>query len=409
MFQPTLENIHASSVWNPANLYLRFPTEGNVWNHFGSRINAGKAKTVLGYKTKGFIPGKTWKFNPYDIRYVETVAHATQGTICRATWPDGVKYAILDWNGNLASWLVRNDNFGYAIPAQYVCPDSEIYMNLIKAAEKINTPEADYGVMLAELTETLGMLVNPLAGLRKFIRKVSRRAATYKETADVLAGMWLEIRYGVTPFLSDINTLISKVSEITRLKGQTYRVSTKSPVFSNKTQARIDWCAAGSTGLWIMGERRQEQVLDLYCHILYTPTIDFVIDPLGARNLPSLLWEKTSYSFVCDWFIDIGSWLRAIQVNPDILFYGNTNFVSYRDSIIYETQFACNQVGTTPLEGVYNDSCTHTSFSGYRHVNLPLPALPQVNVSLDKLKRQLDGISLIWQQIAKNIGRRVRD
>lgn len=402
MLLPTLTTLYTSSVWNYDQLEI-FDIPGNRTYTYDTYSAVGKAKTVLGYKTKGFVPGKTWMFNPYDVRTAEIIHHKSTGRCWR--YGDHGQTPILDWNGCLSAWLQYHWHHTYPSGGLF-CQDTDVYRCLSNAMEKISTPEADYAVMLAELSETIGMLINPLAGLRKFIRKVARRKQSFKDTADLMSSTWLEIRYGVIPFMNDINVLLKRTEEIVRLKGQTYRVSSKVPLLYNKYVEDRSWAPAGNSGLQVSGINTVTEETTLYSHVLYTPIVDFALNSLDGRNLPSVLWEKTPYSFVVDWFIDVGSWLRAIQVNPDILFYGNTVFCKHVLTEKTQALWACNQVGTTPITGVVDDFATFTEFSGYRFVNVSLPVLPQVNVDLSSLKRQLDSASLIWQKIAKSLSPR---
>jgi hypothetical protein len=120
---------------------------------------------------------------------------------------------------------------------------------------------------------------------------------------------------------------------------------------------------------------------------------------LAPEQIPSIAWELIPFSFVVDWFVDIGSWIKACQPKPgcDVLSSSRTTvltneyFLEYLTPSIY--QGSCQVLSTEP-ETAYSRQLS-------RYANPKLTAKPPVNPAMFSIKRRIDALSLIWQNLPK--------
>jgi hypothetical protein len=72
-------------------------------------------------------------------------------------------------------------------------------------------------------------------------------------------------------------------------------------------------------GAWTQKSERQVRK-SIVCY-LHT---DEVADESGALDVPSIIWERVPYSFVVDWWVNVGAYLQALHVARSV--NGQTTF-----------------------------------------------------------------------------------
>lgn len=245
-------------------------------------------------------------------------------------WGCGVSNIV--WDGyNAAAW------------ADLVGPtDSRARTNLYKKIDATNQ-QFQAGVFIGELRETLRMLRSPAAALRKglstYLHAVDtrltrawnrRRGKTRRQwvgTAnDIVAQTWLEYVFGWRPLINDIEDATKAVIRwqnasfqddfIQRLSGHAYRERVLSDTSTLMTPDAF--------AVYLL-QREDERVVQR-CRVIYSaglqPHDSFA--PLGSasrllklvgfdrwQKLVPTAWELIPYSFVADYFVNIGDVLNA--------------------------------------------------------------------------------------------------
>jgi hypothetical protein len=128
---------------------------------------------------------------------------------------------------------------------------------------------------------------------------------------------------------------------------------------------------------------------------------------LGLRDqdIPVTVWELVPWSFVVDWFVNVGDWIQAVTPNPSVTVKGSwtTTIVRTRDEVgpIRATLY----VGTPPATTYVSvaDGGDFTSESVIRISNPSLPLSPQLTSGPLSALHSVDGLALLVGSICKSL------
>jgi len=221
----------------------------------------------------------------------------------------------------------------YGPPAQPTSDASLVQLLTDLASTKawagIEAPAVQGQVILAELKKTISMLVNPLAGLTGFIkdrrkwekyrgrkprgstRNQQARNRTARESlvdgAASAAASWNEARFGWRPFLMDIEAILKLLQQGDFGDRKVSRVKQERVVESTRTYT------GHSEGVDIDFSEQTTSYYTVRTGFLYqyqnSPLRDF---GFSWADLPSSAWELIPFSFVVDWFVNVGDYIQAI-------------------------------------------------------------------------------------------------
>lgn len=180
------------------------------------------------------------------------------------------------------------------------------------------------GVALAEVDQTLSMIRSNAKRFRRIgeslvsgnLNKALRvafngSAANHIKGFSGLRGIadnYLLYQFGVLPLVHDVlDAARSYGYKAGRPK--LIRVSVKRRVTSHRMVSQF----------WTQKSERQVRK-SIVCY-LHT---DEVTDESGMFDVPSIIWERMPYSFVVDWWINVGAYLQALHVARSV--NGRTSF-----------------------------------------------------------------------------------
>lgn len=178
------------------------------------------------------------------------------------------------------------------------------------------------GVFLGELRETLRMIRNPAKGLSDYIlgkqyRRYKRAAhltRTSKRNArKAVADLWLETQFGWKPFMSDIEKgLIARQQVLKRVEYEPFTVTAT----AEKTEAMAVATWSHSRLTW----SEMEYIKRTTNYKVYGETYikgNGVLGQLGLapRNFIPTIWELLPFSFLVDYFVNVGEVLTACSVD----------------------------------------------------------------------------------------------
>lgn len=219
------------------------------------------------------------------------------------------------------------------------------------AQASIKEPEILGLAELAEIGKTFRMLRHPVENFNTFLKKIkrSRKYRTWKKTASradslasFLAAEWLRYRYGITPLLSTINTLVddlqTSIVEPTRSTARGFsstavQADPSSSVYSN---ADCTWRETYT----------DEVQISARAGILYQAKITG-LDKYGFSfgQVPATAFELTTLSFVLDWFWNIGDYIGALTPKVGVQVLGSwTTVTTVRKQTAKMHEFAPVQV-----------------------------------------------------------------
>lgn len=216
--------------------------------------------------------------------------------------------------------VVRANEPNLFVPnAKPILPQVPVTSCYNKAFAKQSELAVDWGTALGEVKETIGFLRSPLKSLHTLMRewaKVSkpRRGRSLTKIASTAADCWLEYRYGIMPLVYLTSDSLSAVDRAMRPRVLNSRGSHE-PILMEKLYTRM----TGRT-VWLWHDYLKEQsgstkatVIILGLHDVQSPLQKYGIDFL---SLPRIAWELVPYSFVVDWFFDVGAWIDNIVPHP---------------------------------------------------------------------------------------------
>lgn len=182
------------------------------------------------------------------------------------------------------------------------------------------------GTALGELRETLQMIKKPAVGLRKGIdayyrdaysirRQLSRAGSRHRDYRKAVSELWLEYRFGWKPLIQDIDDgfeafkarLYEPCIEKFRVRSSRTKVvsvSNLSP-YSNSAGYRSDGVART-----VKYTSTAQYAGAIYTPINTTSSIPETLGLVPSEFIPTA-WELLPYSFLIDYFINIGDILSA--------------------------------------------------------------------------------------------------
>lgn len=271
----------------------------------------------------------------------------------------------------------------------------------------------DISIALAEAGKTAQM-IKRVGKVLAYARKVRPRGGfripkPMQLTSDVsaaLANGYLEFKYGWKPLLSDVFAIADESIRFTMNQMQKFQASAKLPAFGSKIfLTSFDGISNLPVRLrWPPEDGRKAFLGAKYKIVLEIPDSSFDIARWSSLNPLSIGWELIPYSFVVDWFLDVGSYLRNIET-----------------ACYYNTQFRSgflSQIAVLPMEAFvdyyerisppYRYECQ--GLKGYKYfltfrrtplTRYPTPSLPRFEVDLGA--SQLTSAAALLRQLLRRV------
>lgn len=173
-------------------------------------------------------------------------------------------------------------------------------------------------IFLGELRETLHMIRNPAQALRKglddyFRRLKRRRKGSNRHKLRALSGTWLEWSFGVKPLVSDIESGLEALRRFadrpSRFQGVSFRAGQE--IVLSEFVLPI---GVGGFSYNIIGRHKTKAEVKFYGAVeIQTSGLAFGKQNLGLtlNNFVPTLWEVCPWSFLADYFTNIGDLLTS--------------------------------------------------------------------------------------------------
>jgi len=257
------------------------------------------------------------------------------------------------------------------------------------ALEKLNAKVRgglDLGVTFAEAGATWRMI----KALREFRRFSLRRLGGMRPfgggSKDLANGL-LQLKYGWIPLLSDIFGVADELVRTSITGNIRYRARSTFEGLSQTNYTNLQvWGVYPPVSRY--GRLKQSCTLGV---VLKIPSNTIDIARWTSLNPVSLGWELVPYSFVVDWFYDVGSYLR----NLETAWLYNSQFVTGYKSELYafDGVFSTDPWWTYTAGGMRytvaaKAALRRRQFARTVLTSYPLPARPRVTVDLS------------WQRVA---------
>jgi len=159
---------------------------------------------------------------------------------------------------------------------------------------------------LAEFDQTLNLL-----NLRfsKLFPVVKRLAQSPQGVITGTANAWLTWRYGISPILSDVENIMKGWNARVGRK----RITTRASESMNAFQSSPNFLGFGIGTVKTEVNRKTDDHITIRGMSLDEMVATFAFNiGFSEKGLVTLPWELVSYSFVADWFLNIGDMLGAL-------------------------------------------------------------------------------------------------
>lgn len=194
-------------------------------------------------------------------------------------------------------------------------------LNLARACAGFSSKRGGWEFGAADaLRSAFGINVHPAELRRRYGRRMRRleTASLRGEitrgalTASLMADMWLTYRLGVTPLMSELDGLYNIVKhQPADPSNFTFKVSARHyRERGGLTERGIDYKSSGKQQFFV-------QELHGYTVTLCAAPNKQSMSKLtqfGLDNLPASIWELTTFTFVVDYFVNVGDFLQALNV-----------------------------------------------------------------------------------------------
>lgn len=290
---------------------------GSTWSNWTSSTfnypkDHGGYKTTNGVNTPGYgrrsvklLPHTL--FSQYEVHTIQKVG--TRSHMDRVSPPG---------NTRLGQYVVENyinpqGGTNVTAPQALALSDLSGYMQLDEAYACVKDAAADIYdethdglTFMAEFGKTAQMM-NGIH--RKFSKVIARKGRlTNQEKKDLLdlPGHWLQARYGLRPLLSDIEQLSAQLAVLGRVTRQVSKAS-KSRSYS----VAVDTVNVFNEDANFTFTRSIETTVTCSAR----GSVSALITKRGTHFNPVVTaWELVPYSFVADWFVDVGSTLKSLSL-----------------------------------------------------------------------------------------------
>lgn len=316
------------------------------------------------------------------------------------------------WNGKLQKDCYCNGELAGTLEAVISPPPVPVLhqdISINKALAKLNKPDLDVGLILGEFTESLETLRHPLSSLYPLFTDFRRQARSRHRQkpsqpfSKILSSLWLELNFGIAPILKDIqdvkdfwdNGIEHERGILRRHAGSTSR-QVISPTVSGTADTYFSQVTYSANAY--ASKRVTTHVYFKYNNWAreYERLTSFGVNPF---QLLDVAYAITPYSFVVDWFLDIGSWLKAIQPHPQLDILGGCTTIKELQSKSVETYMArTTQVSQTRwVPAITRFDWEKATLTRILQTSWAAP--PSIGAGLDSLSRTVNSLAMLWQRI----------
>jgi hypothetical protein len=165
------------------------------------------------------------------------------------------------------------------------------------------------------LRDTAQKLGNAYSAFRKGNFKRAAKVLGIKKPVGEAANHWLAYNYGWRPLLSDLKGAAELAAQHLALGGRGPRLKVSA---RNRVSSTVDIQGALNQGTYYLnvdyrlsGEWQYDGHAGLFLQLVCTEAAFAAQLGFGLTDPALLAWELTPFSFVFDWFVDVGQYLES--------------------------------------------------------------------------------------------------
>lgn len=251
---------------------------------------------------------------------------------------------------------------------------------------------------LAETQKTVGMLWSPIKSFMRFDKRFQIASAGLSA-----ANAWLMYRYGIMPLINSVDGVLTALNR----NVIPLRKTTRAQATANATYVgSVTWTAAQ----W----QRTYRIQKTESHTVRAMSLDTVVrsmyNDLGfdSKSLIQLPWNLIPYSFVADWFLNVGDYIGALgqAFQPQSL-----GRCTVHQSVLSQVRQSTNDVNTNSYQVLNSKQLLlwrQDNVYTTRDLGLSAPGIVfKSNFRLDDVTRVGDALALIGQRVLSSfLGRK---
>lgn len=330
--------------------------------------------------------------NPFNKSDTETYYPPAAAHDRSFTMTDGV--APRGWVGTVVSGdIAMADTYciGTSVPgfsSAVVAERSRVIdLAVVKAHANIDTSEMLALATLAESRKTVDFFANSLMKLLKIIRavrKLDALALKRQFSKKELANMYMELRYAIRPLFYDVNGLLDSLeAEVRSYDRKTFRGYASGSVKANDSvpDTPVGWELKATIA------RNCTYTVSARAGVLCSTNVTNA-QIFGIDRIAETAWELVPFSFIVDWFLNVGTAIAALTPNAGVV--QRASWVTVKEEIT-ETNTMASIVSTLVGYDRTNSVSWSTKY-GYKQklleriVDPTLNVWPTIGVRLDTFK-----------------------
>lgn len=358
-------------VYTGFNSYKAVRTDGTLIPGSQSSIYAYGGRSLSGYRNPSFRSqikngiAATTPMNAVSNQLTEFVPPKYSSDDPFAAWPSGVKHIDESFGGDFISQLgaVQVPNTSLASTVA-----SMAYQKFYSQASSFNGL-----TVLGELKETVHMMRNPASALRNAVGAYLKNAkllrsskiasartlkAAQRDYRKAISGSWLEYNFGWKPFVNDLGSLLDSYNK-SQLDPTLETVRVSQTLEGSAPEIFIAGLAVhgGSSGVYRSSKYSSGMSITAGIKSRVS-TSSGVLATFGLlpENFVPTAWELCPWSFLIDYFVNIGgvldSWATAQRLEFGFCSVTSRNLTTYKfRTFLYEnTNITSIQEGAMTFE-----------------------------------------------------------
>jgi len=282
---------------------------------------AGRVRTWNNTVNFGAIPKDEKPVNGYDDIQWKTSQKIFQ------IWSVPVAGGAVTYSQNGYNWT-NNELAGLATPlwgASFQSKrNAQLNAVIVKALVKMADAKVNVAVAYAEASKTSDLILDTARRVDRAYRAFRKGdlrgvAQNLNITPKRLHKSWLEYKYGWMPLLMDVKGAAEFFAQQHVIRPTRFTVSASESFLENVTVSGF------TTFIGIPGSVHPytgftsvncETKVKIWCE-LTSPHLS-AMQQLGLTNPALVAWELVPFSFVFDWFIQVGDWLTAMTAQQGV-------------------------------------------------------------------------------------------
>jgi len=195
---------------------------------------------------------------------------------------------------------------GFPNPSNQALFDDNVYNKALSNLYEKLRGSADLAVDIAEINQTKAMMVKTVKGLNNFTSVLrSMRRMKFSQARDA----YLEWTYGWKPLASSIYETGKQLQkQLLQPQRSRLTIEARASGYSRKTTT-IDYLP----GVKIVTTMETSNRVRFVTNWKLGNDMNDVISSFTSLNPVAIAWELVPYSFVVDWCVDIGGYLRNLE------------------------------------------------------------------------------------------------